>query len=361
MSDSVIQGQGKRLLHLDLLRLMAIVLVIFNHTGDRGYMLFLNQTESPLYGLYMMLSVFCKIAVPLFFMISGALLLPKEESLKQLFSKRILRMALVLLLISVPYYLWLQRMNGLSVEGFFTHIYSQSASTSLWYLYSYIALLFMLPFLRSMVKNLKREDFLFLFVGHLVLTGVLPCMEFALWKGSVTIHESFAPVLLVTQNVFYALMGYFCEHVADIEKRNAKAMWLGIGASAAAIGLTCLMTNWKIMVIRGGAEEAEQFFHCFLSIPTLTVYCLAKRVAGRIKNQGLQKWLPIIGSAVFGVYLIEKFVRSLTSIVYTVLAPVAGSMIASLLWCITVLCVSLLIVLFFKHIPVFKNLVNRLI
>jgi len=252
MSDSVIQGQGKRLLHLDLLRLMAIVLVIFNHTGDRGYMLFLNQTESPLYGLYMMLSVFCKIAVPLFFMISGALLLPKEESLKQLFSKRILRMALVLLLISVPYYLWLQRMNGLSVEGFFTHIYSQSASTSLWYLYSYIALLFMLPFLRSMVKNLKREDFLFLFVGHLVLTGVLPCMEFALWKGSVTIHESFAPVLLVTQNVFYALMGYFCEHVADIEKRNAKAMWLGIGASAAAIGLTCLMTNWKIMVIRGG-------------------------------------------------------------------------------------------------------------
>jgi surface polysaccharide O-acyltransferase-like enzyme len=84
MSGSV-QAKSNRLIHLDLLRLIAIFLVIFNHTGERGYILFISKMGSPISLLYMAASVFCKIAVPLFFMISGALLLKKEESLKQLF------------------------------------------------------------------------------------------------------------------------------------------------------------------------------------------------------------------------------------------------------------------------------------
>lgn len=69
----------KRLLHLDLLRLMAILFVIFNHTSDRGYFLFADSVGSWLYFPYMASSVLCKVAVPIFFMISGALLLPKEN------------------------------------------------------------------------------------------------------------------------------------------------------------------------------------------------------------------------------------------------------------------------------------------
>ena len=52
---------NKRLLHLDLLRLIAIYLVIFNHTGKHGFMLFAESVQSPLYILYMLMSVFCKV------------------------------------------------------------------------------------------------------------------------------------------------------------------------------------------------------------------------------------------------------------------------------------------------------------
>ena len=112
------QSQSKRLIHLDLLRVMAIYLVIFNHTGDRGYTLFISKISSPVSLLYMIASVFCKIAVPLFFMISGALLLRKEETLQELFLKRILRMVVVLFIISIPYYFWLHRSNGLNILDF---------------------------------------------------------------------------------------------------------------------------------------------------------------------------------------------------------------------------------------------------
>ena len=60
------------------------------------------------------------------------------------------------------------------VHGF---IYSESASTSLWYLYSYIALLLVMPFLRAMVKNLRHRDYIYLFFGYLTFTGILPCVE----------------------------------------------------------------------------------------------------------------------------------------------------------------------------------------
>lgn len=234
------RGQSQRLMHLDLLRLLAIYLVIFNHTSNRGYFLFADSVDSVLYFPYMLSSVFCKVAVPLFFMISGALLLPKQESLGRLFSKRILRMLLVLLLISVPYYVWLHRSQGLGVSAFLTYIYGNSASTALWYLYSYIALLLMMPFLRSMVKAMQEKDFLYLIAGYVLVFGVVPCLEFILWKGSVTIHESYNPVLFMTPNIFYALVGYYLEHVADYGKRKKRTMVLGALLSVLAWRLPAL-------------------------------------------------------------------------------------------------------------------------
>ena len=124
MSDIITNKKPTaRLVHPDILRILAIYLVAFNHTGDRGYMLFADSAGSALYFPYMAFSVLCKIAVPIFFMISGALLLPKEESFKQLFQKRVLRMAVVLILVSIPYYYIFLRDNGIGISSFFTYIY----------------------------------------------------------------------------------------------------------------------------------------------------------------------------------------------------------------------------------------------
>ena len=70
-----------RLLHIEVLRVIAAFLVIFNHTGSLGFTLFQRYESSTfLYWLYLFFSVLCKIGVPLFFMISGALLLRTGSS-----------------------------------------------------------------------------------------------------------------------------------------------------------------------------------------------------------------------------------------------------------------------------------------
>jgi len=350
-----------RLVHLDLLRLLAIFLVIFNHTGDRGYTLFVQHMGTPLHLPYMLASIFCKIAVPLFFMISGALLLGREESYRQLFTKRILRMLLVLIIASVPYYLWMHRSNGLSPLNFLSYIYGQSATTSLWYLYSYIGLLLILPFLRKMIRTMQEKDYVYLFVGYLVFVGVIPCLEFILSGGQTVLHESFSAVMFTTQNLFYALIGYYLERVMDKRRYTAKNLWIWTLLSVLALVITGLISAANQMKNSDTMEQIEAYFNCFICVPAITVYSAVKHFASKLKGERLNKWLSILGSAVFGVYLIEKIVRAFTGFVYTWTAPILGSLTATLLWVLSVLCISLVIIVALKHIPLVKKAVNKLI
>lgn len=270
-------------------------------------------------------------------------------------------MLVVLILVSGPYYFWLHRSQGLSISAFLSYIYENSASTALWYLYSYTALLMMMPFLRCMVKSMKHGDFVYLVAGYLVMTGVVPGVEYCLWRGDITIHQSFAPVLFLTQNTFYALAGYYVEHIADV-KKYGKRMIARIGLlNAIAFTVTALMTYHLLLSGEKDTAQLEQFFNCFVCIPAISLYVLTKCIAGKIKNLRMQKIISTLGGAVFGVYLIEKFVRVLTVAVYQFTHPVLGSFVASLVWCFTVLCISLLIVLLLKHIPFLKKILNRFI
>lgn len=352
------QNQEKRLIHFDLLRLVAIYLVIFNHTGDRGYSLFINQTGSPMSLLYMFFSVFCKIAVPLFFMISGALLLKKEESLKQLFLKRVLRIALVLFLSSIPYYYWLHKANGIGIWDFFSWIYSDSATTSFWYLYSYLALLLMLPFLRCMVKSMQQKDFIYLIIGYIVFVGCMPCMEYLIFNETNMLHESFYPVFFMTQNIFFALLGYFVEHFCDTSLYKTKTIiWCSVW-SIIAILVTCLITFYQGRTGSTSVADMEKFFNCFIAIPAATVYLIIKNAGVRIENKNVCRCMSILGSAVFGVYLIEKIMRSFLSGVYYILNPLIGSFLASLVWCFMVLCFGLIVIIALKHIPFVKKVIT---
>ena len=355
------KNPSRRLVHLDLLRLLAIYFVVFNHTGDRGYMLFADRMDSPLFFLYLLTSVLCKVAVPLFFMISGALLLSKQEPIGKLLSKRILRMAVVLVLVSIPYYVWLHKDQGLGIFDFLTYIYGNSASTSLWYLYSYIALLLMMPFLRSMVKGMKRADFRYLIAGYLVMVGVIPCVEHCLWGGDKTMHLSFTPALFLTQNLFYALAGYYVEHRVDLRNCNRTLMWLGGLLNVIGLAVTLVLTHRLLLSGEKDPAQLEQFFNCFICIPAICLYMLVKHFGSRVKSLRMQKVISTLGAAVFGVYLIEKFSRALTGIVYELLAPLIGSFAASLIWCLAVVLLSLLIVVPAKHIPGLRKVVNRFI
>ena len=68
-----------RKFYLDILKVMAIFLVLFTHTGLNGNKLYTVTTKGMLQTVYTMLDCFRTINNPLLFMISGALLLRITE------------------------------------------------------------------------------------------------------------------------------------------------------------------------------------------------------------------------------------------------------------------------------------------
>ncbi|MDU3827790.1 MAG: acyltransferase family protein, partial [Peptostreptococcus sp.] len=147
------------------MRGFAIFFVIFNHTGTNGFNLFSTyQPASLQFWISLGVAIFCKFSVPVFFAISGALALGKDpEPLGRLWRKKILKFSLILIIISLIYYLELiYKANGNKlilekgwINDFILKLYSGDVRTHLWYMYAFIAYLIGLPFLQSLVKHLE--------------------------------------------------------------------------------------------------------------------------------------------------------------------------------------------------------------
>lgn len=146
---------ASRRVYIDFLKVIAIYLVLFNHTGVSGFVLFTVRQGTKMYFPLMFNAILIKIAVPLFFMASGALLLGKEESYGDLLRKRFLRFLVVLVVASLISYLYTclrQGSQALSAAYFWTMLYTHNLAGSYWYLYAYLAYILMLPLLRKLAK-----------------------------------------------------------------------------------------------------------------------------------------------------------------------------------------------------------------
>lgn len=66
---------SKKKIHLEIIRVIALVCIMFNHTGDRGNSVYLYTDGKLTFMISLIGDILCKIGVPLFLMVSGALLL----------------------------------------------------------------------------------------------------------------------------------------------------------------------------------------------------------------------------------------------------------------------------------------------
>lgn len=340
-----------KLIHIEILRIMCIFFVMFNHTTPMGYLSFVGQDNVVLYYSSMALSVLCKIAVPVFFMISGALLLGKEETFGELFKKRILKMFIILIVVSVPYYILNNFGRELSLVDFFAKLYTDSTTTALWYLYSYIGFLLMLPVLRKLIKELKAKEYKYIFFVHIVfalVTSIIDCVFFE--AGSI--NPSVSMAMILDFNIFFPLMGYYIEHVVKDSQNSLKTRIIAAVSMVASIIVTCVIT--QIYIVRRAPVDYniyESFFNCLIAIPAFSIYFIlkgitridAETIGGRIISQ--------LGGAVFGVYLIEKVLRIIASPLYDIFSSYIGDFGAIIIKIFGGLSIGFSVICLLRNIP----------
>ena len=162
---------------LDLLRIIACFFVIVNHTNS---VIFRNTTPKNLTWFVSLAYFFIsKIAVPIFFMISGYLLLNKKDTFNKSL-QRFFRMAIVLIIFGFVYAIYNAcMMRDFSVSIIIENIlsiYHKSPTNALWYLYTYLGILLMLPFLQKMTFLMSKRDYHIFFVFSITCFSVLPIL-----------------------------------------------------------------------------------------------------------------------------------------------------------------------------------------
>jgi surface polysaccharide O-acyltransferase-like enzyme len=344
--------------HIAAIKILAIFLVIFNHTGESGYMLFAVAKDSPLFPLYLFLSILCKIAVPLFFMCSGALLLGREETIKDLLLKRILRYVFVILIFSLAQYAFAicQNIEKFSLEYFLRTVYSSRIRESYWFLYSYLAILFMLPLLRKFAKVLDGRTVIYFIALEILFLGIVPSFEYLFNHGAFRINLS---ILLIQDNIFYVIMGYWFENALDVRKLTSRQMAAGSLAALMMIALAFVLTVYKGHVDGEYSAEISQMFHArFIAIPAIATYILIKRFfINRKMSDAFVERLVYLSALTFGIYLVHSIIMTLLKPLYDALFPTLRSLPSTLIWVVCIMIASGALTVILKRVPPFSKLI----
>lgn len=369
MKTKVSTGHIDRKVYLDALRILAAFFVIFNHTRTNGFFLFAEREwGSPAFWCYLFFSVFCKVSVPLFLAISGALMLHREqEPLRILWSKRIARIFVVLVLFVAGNALldWFVFHKSISLAQLWKALYTGSSAGQtywyghLWYLYAYMAYLCSLPFLRSLVKNLENRYFIYMICIAVTVKGILPVAQYLLSQGDVSINSGAVPGWLLSDIVLYPCIGYFLEHRVTDRKRDLLWLWM---ANLAGFAVTELLVYREAVLTQVLNAEVSQGFHSiFVTINCICLFLTAKYCCTAFRlPDGVKKAIQSLGQCTFGIYLVHVMIQESEAMAMLLLhlSIRINSLLSCFIQCGCVMLIGYGVTLLLKRIPFIGKLIS---
>ena len=352
----------KKKVYIELLRIIASALVIYNHLP--GIILYMSTTGI-IQDIHIMIPVFVKTAVPIFLMISGSVLLGnKDKDYKMLFSKRVKKAFLVLLIFELGMYsLTLIRaflkheptpLNPISTFLFgFIHGDLDSLD-AYWYMYVYLGFLFALPFLRRVADKFSKEDFVFIFSLRFFFYTFLTFINYFFDKAHINdidFNGGFNLPFVFADLFFFPLVGYYLDNKLDIESLKKKHIIVLL----LVIPFCLLSCVWCYHI---GMDYSEMFDYIiaidfFILIKIFTLKVLSKRS----NYDRLSKTICFIGSLTFGIYMLHVPINYiLAGKYYQLVEQLLGTFITSLTWVFINMTIGGFITYLLKKLPFFKSL-----
>lgn len=334
-----------KIVYLEMLRLIAIFGVIFCHTKSAGIHHYVETTNPVNYWFGIFCATVVQCCIPLFFMITGAVLLNREESILYVYRHRVLKMVIVTILVSILQYLWIYRghFDSMELTGYLRLLYEGGTSAPIWFLYAYISLLMVLPFLQRLAKAIpKKSWFIYLFWGWIFLNDVLAVVEYCFDFGASPMEF---PILRIS--VLCAMAGYFVEYRSDDIFYKKKNIFVLCGISTLLTAVS-MYVNYKSL----DTFSYVAYGQLFASVYALVIFVVVRYLCYR-RNvpQKLEKLICFAGAGVFGTYLVEEQLREVFYPLYVKLGPVIHAYPAAFVWVIVCMLAGILLFNMIKRIP----------
>lgn len=242
----------KREVWLDIARVIAILSISMNHAYNRSFFSYFIDTEytfeqfSILFSiLKAIICVFSRLGVPLFVMITGALLLKRDYSKKENLLHFLKHNYLTLVIATevwMQIYLWvyifipdiqnnsfvlLDAITTIVKTVFFINLPVVFLSGSLWYMYMILSVYLLIPMISIFIHTVDKSYIRLIFAAVFLIAFLMPTLQVVIpviFKEH-TIRLPFEECDLMSKYCVYLLAGYY---ISDgiLSKLKSKHLFL---------------------------------------------------------------------------------------------------------------------------------------
>ncbi len=280
----------------DIIRALACIMVVILHSPKPGNMANDN-------GIFLSaLSFFTAPCIPLFFMLSGALLMGSTMNTEKFLKKRFRKFVMPLILWSIIYLIdkvVLGKIN--TFDTFLKCVLSIPFSPQegvLWFMYTLSGLYLLAPVLSPWLLSQSKKVVVF----YLCLWGITLCYPYL--DNLLYLHNLMTPnadiLYYFSGYAGYFVLGWFLKN-KPIHQNNRNLIILVIGC----VFFTCYKITDKICHL--GIDENDGFYFQSLAIAFFSVFwwytCLSLSKLNFIKSNIIKTIIKTIANYSFGIYL----------------------------------------------------------
>lgn len=343
------KAQKTKIAYLELLRIIASFFVIVNHTNSGVFL-----AKTPERGTWWASVAYffaSKTAVPVFLMISGALMLGKvEENRKHL--KRFVRILLDLVIFSVIYSVYYHHVAGLSttLAEILKRMYQINITNAFWYLYLYLGIIVMLPLFQRLSVNMERNAYRYLIVISVVLIGSMPILVH--YVPGAQYNGMFAePMLSVYVGILF--LGYYLAHEVEL-----KPLYAGISVLVFFVGIILQVGLTYLEYCKDSQYYLFYDDRTFLTVTATSaaLFYLVRWTGSVIRWEWFWNAVTYMGGCSFGVYLLSDLLIELYAMTYMDLMMRMHALKAVIVYQLLVFATGIVITAILKKIPLIKKL-----
>ena len=284
--------------HMRSIACLAIVLMHMMNISEILYRSSISHTED---SVSMLIVYLCMWAVPLFVMVTGALLLDpgKNITIKAIYTRYVARIIGALLLFGLVFRFVDMWMNGetfsltVITNGLYK-IYTGTSWSHLWYLYMLIGLYVLLPVYRRVSAGCDRKELLYLLGAYAFFISILPLTD--IFGADSAFHLQTSAIYLL-----YFFAGYMIKSGQLVIKKPVAALML-------VLSVACMAAVWVIRNkydIAGLDQVLGNYSSPVVVVMAVSIFALMFKNETVERSGALAKFIALFDRSSFGIYLIH--------------------------------------------------------
>lgn len=284
--------------YLDAIRVLACVMVIVMHSP-------MPVSDSSWGVVLTLVSYFTAPCIGLFFMVSGALLLPVELSTRDFLMKRLSKMLYPTLCWSL-FYIGCNVVKGATDgAGVLTSLlalpFTAQGHGVLWFMYTLIGLYLLAPVVSPWLKLINERTLRF----YLLLWGVTLCVPFLSLAFNIQINAEYM-LFYFSGYAGYFLLGYYLHtYVKNLSGGVKKTCLFSVlGVLVVLVPpVLCKLFHWEV-------DFYSLFWYLSIGVATMCLFWFVLLRCFHLLNQSNRLTLALaeLSKMSFGIYLVHIFI-----------------------------------------------------